>query len=129
MRVEVSVGEHLPMTGAKFGSSDKGAWALIKKEAERGYNRINIWIRNPDAVRNASEIEVVSVDKATVSDRKYTDKSGQERWTNDFSVDVTAKDASAQQKTVQTAAESFDSMMSGFMELPEDIDDDGMPFA
>ena len=128
--VKVSVGDVIEVGNAKFGTRQNGqTWGFVSVQAEKGYDRITVWFTNPDEAKGRARVEIVAIHQVKLGSRKYTDKSGQEKWTNEYSVDASIKGAGAQQ--VQNKAPNFDSYMNGFMDLgkADDVDDPGLPFA
>jgi len=131
--IKISVGDKLNVSNARFGTRQNGGqWGFVDVKPEKGYDRITAWFVNPDDAKGRQQVEVVAINSVKLGARKYTDKSGQEKWATEYSVDVTIKAAGAQQ--VQPPKQpNFDQYMSGsgFMDLGQvdDVNDPGLPFA
>lgn len=119
MSLSVKVGDVLSMAEAKSGEGSKGPWLFTVKKAEKGYDKITVWVSNPGDVRGAETIEVTGIESVTVRNRKYTDQSGMEKWAKDFQINATAKDAGREQAIIQDAVDDF-------VQLTEEPD---LPFA
>lgn len=128
--VTIKVGDKLDTSNAKFGIKQSGEpWGFCEVKASKGYDKISAWFVNPDEAKGRSQVEVIAINGAKMSNRKYTGRDGVEKWTTEYSVDVTVKGASARQQQPQSKP-NFDQYMNDFMKLPEDdLNDPGMPFA
>ena len=131
MAVKINVGDIIDTSAAKFGTrKDGSSWGFVSVNAEKGYDKITAWFVNPEAAQGRARVEVAQISGAKIGNRKYTDKSGAEKWATDYSVDITVKAAGAQQvPPQQQKAPNFDAYMgNSFMDLSQ-VDDPGLPFA
>jgi len=72
---ECAVGDVISCSGAKSGTSQNGkAWMLIPVKAEEGFNKLTLWVKNPEDARNARYVKIKSIDNASVTSRKTNDK-------------------------------------------------------
>lgn len=126
MSVTVKVGDVLSMAEAHFGESARGLWGTVAKKADKGYDRISIWFNNPEAVRNAQTVQIVSIDSVAIRNRKYTAQDGSQKWATDYTVNATVKDAGAERAVIQGAAQAFSDAVNDFAQMSGETD---FPFA
>ena len=127
--VQIKVGDKLDVSNAKYGMRQDGTpWGMAEVKAAKGHDKISAWMVNPDEAKGRSQVEVIAINGAKMSNRKYTGRDGVEKWTTEYSVDVTVKGASGRQVQPQQKP-NFDQYMNDFMTLPDDVNDEGMPFA
>ena len=125
--IQVKVGQMLDCTNARFGMRQDGKpWGLTEVKAEKGYDKLTVWFTNPDVAKGRTQVEVIAISSAKMSNRRYTAKDGQEKWVTDYSVDATVKAAGAQQ-VPQNNKPNFDSYMNDFVDLSK-VEDTGLPF-
>lgn len=86
MAITVKPGEVYPAKDFRTGQGSKGAWALFKIKAAKGYDSINIWASNPDGLANAASLKIVSIDNVELRSR-LDEKSG--KWYKDYNVTAT----------------------------------------
>lgn len=85
MAVSVKVGEVYPAKEMKSGMGKKGAWALLTVKAEKGYDKIDIWAMNPEEVKGATAVKVVSIGSAQISNQKSPDGT---KWFTHYAVNA-----------------------------------------
>lgn len=118
MAVNVKPSEVYACTDLRSGDSQRGAWAFFKVKAQKGYDTINIWATNPDAIKGAQAAKVIRIDNVELKAR-LNEKNGQ--WYKDFNVTCTLERASADAVTVKEGksgrpAKSDDD----FLTIPDD---------
>jgi len=73
---ECAVGDVISCSSAKSGSSQNGkAWMLIPVKAEEGYNKLALWVRNPEDCVNARYVKIKKIESVSVTSRKSQDGS------------------------------------------------------
>lgn len=83
MSVVVKAGETYPAKDFRTGTGAKGAWALFKVKAEKGYDTINIWASNPEGLANAAGLKIKRIEAVEVKSR-LDEKTN--RWYKDYNV-------------------------------------------
>lgn len=78
--VKVKMGDVLPANEMKSGTGQRGAWAMIPVKAEKGYDKITIWATNPDDIKGAKAVKVLSIEEASLSKSKKVGADGTEKW-------------------------------------------------
>ena len=124
--IQVKVGQTIDCTNARFGMRQDGKpWGLAEVKADKGYDKLTVWFNNPDVAKGRSQVEIIAISSAKMSNRRYTGKDGVEKWVTDYSVDATVKAAGAQM--VENTKPNFDSYMNDFVDLSK-VEDTGLPF-
>lgn len=126
MSISLKVGDVLSMAEARFGESQKGLWGTVSKKAEKGYDKISVWFENPEAVRNARTVQILSIDSVSLRNRKYTARDGSEKWATDYAVDCKVKDAGAERDAIRGAAQAFSDAVDDFVQISSGTE---FPFA
>lgn len=85
MAVAVKVGEIYPAKTLKSGMGKKGAWALLKVKAEKGYDEIDIWATNAEELKNPQAVKVVGIESAQITNQRSQDGT---RWYTHYSVNA-----------------------------------------
>lgn len=85
MAVAVKTGEIYPAKTLKSGMGKKGAWALLKVKAEKGYDEIDIWATNAEELKNPQAVKVVSIDSAQITNQKSPDGT---KWYTHYSINA-----------------------------------------
>lgn len=89
--VDVKIGTKIPKDALKSGVTKDGKkWLVGAVKADKGYDQIDVWAVNPE-VGTDSEVEVVSINAVKKSARKYTDKEGNEKWADVYSINAILK--------------------------------------
>ena len=83
MAVTVKAGETYPAKDFRTGRGAKGAWALFKVKAEKGYDTINIWATNPEGLENAAGLKVKRIETVELKAR-LDEKTN--RWYRDYNI-------------------------------------------
>lgn len=83
--VTVNIGTVIPASTIKSGTSKDRTWAFGEAKAEKGYDKITCWFANPDVSPN-TDYKVKAIQSVTKSAKKYTDKSGVEKWADTYSI-------------------------------------------
>ena len=88
MMVQVNIGQILKKDTLVEGITQKGVKYLFATvKAEQGYDQIKVWAENADDLNKNSDLEIVSISSAKVTNRKVT-KDGQDKWYTDYNVNA-----------------------------------------
>ena len=85
MAVAVKVGEIYPAKTLKSGMGKKGAWALLKVKAEKGYDEIDIWATNAEELKNPGAVKEVGIESAQITNQRSQDGT---KWYTHYSVNA-----------------------------------------
>ena len=106
MAITIKPGEIYECEDMHFGESAKGDWAFFSVKAKKGYDRIKIFAKNPNAVRDAKAVKVISIENVELKSR--LDERTQ-KWFKDYTVTATLEQAeSARQGSGSAWADSPD---------------------
>lgn len=123
MALGIKVGDHIDMTQKRTGTTSGGKqWCMVNVKAETGYDSITVWIRNAQMASNFLTGEVTEIHSVTLKNVKG--KKDPTKWYKAYEVEVTVKSVEAERNKNQNAVNTFDS----FMPLPDDLQDEGLPF-
>ena len=111
MGLNIKVGQVYDCVDLKEGNSQThGKWAFFKVKAKKGYDTINVWATNPDALHAATAAKVLSIDNVELKSR-LDDRS--QKWFKDYNVTC----------TVERAESARQGAGSGFMSADDDLSD------
>lgn len=113
MAFSVSVGETLDLTGAKYGTSAKGDWLLVKVKDEKSYDTIDVFVENASEARDWDTGKIKTIKSVRRTKRQINGK-----WIQFVTTDVTM---------TKGAPKSLHHPGDEFMTPPDDLD--GLPFA
>lgn len=82
MSVTLKTGDVVNAKLMKSGQGQKGPWAFVQKKAEKGYDTITIWAVNPDDIKDAGAVKVLSIEEASITNTKKETPSGPKWYTN-----------------------------------------------
>lgn len=99
-------------------SKDGKTWCRGEIKADTGYDKLTLWIDNPDAQLSGNMAQVRSINAVTLSHRKYEKKDGTTGWSNDFNVNVSIEDYSG--KAPENNYYENVSPVPGFTKMSED---------
>jgi len=114
MGVTVKTGDVLDCVDARSGESQRGKWMFFKVKAKKGFDNLNLWVSNPDNVKNATAVKILSIDQVEM--KSHLDEKSQ-KWYKDYNVTCTVERAESGR---QGAGSGFMDA-SGFMDTEEDI--------
>ena len=122
--VQLKVGDKVSLEDKRTGTNDKGnTWMMFHVKAEKGYDRITVWVRNADFAKNLTEAEIESIESVAIKNTMKNDK-----WYTDYTVNVRLKSAAYEAQMNAQAAQSFESALGGFMTVPDNLEDESLPF-
>lgn len=117
MSIKFTVGNVYDCPDLRYGTSERGDWALFHMKAAKGFNKINVFASNPSAIRGAAAVKVVAINQAELVS-KVSESTG--KWFVDYNVTATLERAEPTgRKTAQTTptkAKTADS----FVTIPDD---------
>ena len=117
-----SVKQSVSLAEAKSGESSKGIWMFVPVKAEKGYDRITLWVRNSEEARYfTGEAKVKEILSVSITKTQSRDKS---QWYTQYNADVILDGKNGNKETANKGLNAFDT----FMEIPKD-NDDFLPFA
>jgi hypothetical protein len=96
---------------------------MFHVKAEKGYDKLTVWVRNADLAKNLTEAEIASIESVGIKNTKKDDK-----WYTDYTVNVTIKSAAYEAQMNAQAAQTFGNALNDFMQIPDDASDEGLPF-
>jgi len=121
--VQLKVGDKVDLSDKRTGTNSKGnSWMMFHVKAEKGYDRLTVWVRNADFAKNMAEAEIESIESVAIKNTQKNDK-----WYTDYTVNVTLKSAAYEAQMNAQAAQTFGSALNDFMQIPDDSDD-SLPF-
>lgn len=78
--VNVKIGTIVKSDTLKSGlSENKGKWLFGFVNAEKGYDRIQVWASNADKLDKDSDLTVTEILQVQLVNKKY-EKDGEEKW-------------------------------------------------
>lgn len=90
--VSLKVGTVISGADIKRGTGQKGAWAMAKIKAEKGYDDITLWVDNLEYVDfGAQALEVTAINRVVYAKRKWEKKDGTVEWQPQVSANVDLK--------------------------------------
>lgn len=121
--VQLKVGDKVSLEDKRTGTNDKGnSWMMFRVKAEKGYDRITVWVRNADFAKDLTEAEIESIESVAIKNTQKNDK-----WYTDYTVNVRLKSAAYEAQMNAQAAQTFGNALNDFMQIPDDADAD-LPF-
>lgn len=86
--VEVKKGTTISSGNLKSGVKKDGTkWLYGLVIAQQGYDTIKVWAENPEIGKD-SDVQVVSISQAKITNRKIQKKDGSEAWATDFNINA-----------------------------------------
>lgn len=120
--ITLKAGSIIPVTEARSGEGQRGAWYKVDARAEKGYDKITVWATNPSDAKNIQgAAEIVKITSVTLTGHSYNG-----RWYSDYTINAELKQAG------QGAINALDERQTEprqqtFSDMGE-INDDELPF-
>ena len=120
MAFKVEKGQTVSLAEAKSGEGQKGIWMFVPVKAEKGYDRITLWVNNAEEARYfTGEAKIKDITAVSISHTQSKDKT---KWYDQYSANVTLDGRNGNRETANKGLNTFDD----FMSIPDD--DGGLPF-
>ena len=120
MAFKVEKGQTVSLAEAKSGESSRGVWMFVPVKADKGYDRITLWVSNCEEARYfTGEAKVKDILSVSISKTQSRDKT---QWFTQYNAEVILDGKNGNKETADRGLNTFDS----FMDIPDD--DGGLPF-
>lgn len=115
--VNVKVGTVLDLTKARTGNGKYGDWMKVEVKAEKGYDRIDVWVTNAEEAKKFKVAgEITEIQSVKLGSRQYQDK-----WYPEYSINAKLKQAA------QGAVNAVEAPMDLFASM-DAVDEAELPF-
>lgn len=119
MAFKVEKGQTVSLSEAKSGEGQRGIWMFVPVKAEKGYDRITLWVNNAEEARYfTGEATIKDITGVSISHTQSKDKT---KWYDQYAANVTLDGKNGNRETANKGLSAFDD----FMQMP---DGDGLPF-